>query len=136
MRRHRAPLFLALIIGCLVAVSETKAEECMDCGEKRTQRYTESGDPIWPQQSDAICCDFPCFGEYELRDENVGWGCVTCAVDNELVTGTICCSSTADLNCPSYGGGGGGGGGGFNDDTGGCRRDASGACPPECSTCL
>jgi hypothetical protein len=127
-------LLFVVILGCIATV-ETKADECMDCGVKRTQRFTSTGDPIWPVQSSALCCDFPCVGGYEMRDENVGWGCRTCSVNNSTVTGSICCSSTDDLNCPTGGGGGGGGGGGFNDDTG-CKRDTSGACPPECASCL
>ncbi|HWW60908.1 MAG TPA: hypothetical protein VN181_06015, partial [Thermoanaerobaculia bacterium] len=58
------------------------AEECMDC----VQRQVEHDDPghIW-FSSDALCCDAPCVGEgYEIKDENVGWGCRIMAVNNVL----------------------------------------------------
>lgn len=132
MQRFTLPLMFVLILACVVP--QAGADDCMDCGEQRTQRYTSSGAPIWPQQSQALCCDFPCVGDYEVRDEDAGWGCLTCPVDNELVVGSICCSSRDDQGCPSDGGGGGGGGGGFNDGTG-CVRDASGACPADCTSC-
>jgi hypothetical protein len=126
---------LVLIACCFVIASEVAAEECMDCGEKRTQRFTASGQQLWPERSDALCCKFPCWDDkYVVRQEDVGWGCLTCTVQNEFVTGTICCSSSADLGCADSGGGGDGWGGGFNDGSG-CIRDSSGACPPECTSC-
>ena len=133
MPRATFAMLVALIVGLSAVVSDVRADECMDCGEKRTQRHTASGNPIWPQQSDALCCDFPCYSGYEVRDENVGWGCLTCSVNNEIVVGTICCSSNDDQDCPSSGGGGPGGP--RNDDAG-CVRDSSGACPADCASCI
>src|SRR5687768_7892592 len=104
MPRATLVMLVAVIVGLSAGVSDVRADECMDCGEKRTQRHTASGNPIWPQQSDALCCDFPCYSGYEIRDENVGWGCLTCSVNNEIVVGTICCSTNDDQECPSNGG--------------------------------
>jgi len=134
MQRSTLAVTFSFIVACLIAVPAATADECMDCGEKVTQRYTASGEPIYPQRRDALCCDFPCYDEdYVVRNENVGWGCKTCVVANEVVEGTICCSTREDLGCPADGGGGGWGGG-FNDGTG-CVRDASGACPADCTSC-
>ena len=78
---------------------------CMDC----IQRQIRHDDPnhIW-YESDGFCCDLPCAGyeNYELKQADRGFGCLTQEVNNELLAGDICASNDNDLGCPNRGGNG------------------------------
>lgn len=71
---------------------------CMDCAQRQV-KHEEDPEHIW-FESDGMCCHWPCFGDYELKQADVGWGCSTTPVNNELVVGDICSSSSADQGCP------------------------------------
>jgi len=90
-------LMVAAMVVILFPAAHVLAEECMDCVQRKTEHYT----PHFWVAYEALCCDVPCVGEgYEMKDENVGWGCRTLQVNNELAQGTMCNSSDDDKNCP------------------------------------
>lgn len=80
--------------------AEAAGNNCMDCLQKQTQ-MTRADGSIW-FTSDAVCCMTPCWGfpGYELMNEDVGYGCLTKEVNNELVVGDICASNDHDKGCP------------------------------------
>ena len=128
---------LSVIVICLALVpaAEGNNPDCMDCGERYSQDLDPSGQPLWPRRVEALCCDFPCVGGYEIKQHDVGWQCYTCARNNEIVVGSVCCSGSGDRSCP-------GSTSGTNDTwnqnggtDGGCVRDSTGACPAQCSSC-
>jgi hypothetical protein len=122
---------IALALSFFVVVPAALADNfCMDC----LQRTWQSQDVPVHYTSDAICCMLPCYGyeKYETKDLDVGFGCLTCQTNNELVSGSYCCSNSNDKNC-------GGGKSAWNDlfqgDNDTCSIDAQGWCPAECRTC-
>jgi len=128
---HRHSLILALGLLLFAAMPAAKGENfCMDCLQKQTQ---VSEVPV-KYSSDAICCMFPCAGyeSYDMRDEDVGYGCRVDTVDNFLVSGTLCASTNQDKGCPT------GGANKTGQQTAGgvdCTYSSQGWCPAECGTC-
>ena len=127
MSRGACVIIATLLALALPAFAQ---EECMDCMERWVMR--EDGVVV----SDAMCCDANCFGGYEIKDSDVGWGCrtagippgTTVMVGNEIhsIVGTQCASQAVANACGDLGegggsGGGGGGGGDDNQDTGGAE---------------
>jgi hypothetical protein len=87
-----------LVAGLLVAVA-AQADFCMDCVQRSVERQRLNGDIYY--EMDGMCCMAPCYGAgYTMHDENVGFGCSTMVVSNEVAEGDICDSSDADLGCP------------------------------------
>ena len=108
--RLRAVLIASAIAVVLTSAPVATAQNfCMDCIEKQTQ-HVESDGSIW-YEVDAMCCMTPCSGyeDYEMKDEDVGYGCLTQQVSNDLMSGDICMSTSDDQGCLSDGGSGGGG---------------------------
>lgn len=80
----------------------------MDCIERQIRH--DEPNRVW-FESDGFCCDMPCAGyqDYELKQQNRGFGCLTQEVNNELIVGDFCASNDNDLNCQggqSHGSGG------------------------------
>jgi hypothetical protein len=89
-------------MGLFVAMA-ARADFCMDCVQKSVQKYRPNGDLYY--EMDGMCCMAPCYGGYEMHDENVGYGCSTTVVSNDVAEGDICSSSEVDLGCPNRPGG-------------------------------
>ena len=94
MLRWSAVLVLILLSG-----GQAIAEECMDCVERQSTRTRPDGTTYTFYE--ALCCDAPCAGgNWEMTDEDVGWGCLVGTVDWADSEGTYCASSERDLGCP------------------------------------
>jgi hypothetical protein len=99
---RRIQLILAVFaLTCLTAHAQAQSNFCMDCIENQVQHVRADGS-IW-FESDGMCCMVPCYGylAYDIDEEDVGSGCNTTVVNNELVQGDICNSMLEDQGCPN-----------------------------------
>ncbi len=104
MVRFSIPVAMIVIATLSVPAAAQIQEQCMDCYEKDTK--TPLPDNKIRHDFQASCADtFPSEGGYELKNEDVGFGCSTAEVPpgwgealNEY--GRVCNSSDADLGCP------------------------------------
>ena len=103
--------FAALVMAALYSLTLFAQEECMDC----TEKWSEGNDGGFV--SEALCCDAPCVGGWEVVQTDVGWGCqvgpipagseVPVGALTYPITGTKCTSQTVQNPCPDSGSGSG-----------------------------
>jgi hypothetical protein len=89
----------AVLVFVFLAWTAAGQEECMDCLERQSTRKRTDGSTYTFYE--ALCCDAPCVGGWEVVETDVGWGCLTKAVDWPDAAGTTCISSDRDDGCPT-----------------------------------